>query len=191
MAFSEIGKSYIAYSLSSIFGVCLCVDYGKKKQSALSQLLQEIVPLLGDITALDWVGKSSEFNSYLPANITLYGAPPCKLPSLSEDDIQSLISSLRSIVPPQSALKLYQTLDYQTQSIHHFAYRRLHLPCIVILVTEARWRPEHDWNTYHMYELKSEGLCNLQITTEDKFILFLPARLLPAWRMILQPIALY
>ncbi|KAG1880263.1 hypothetical protein C8R48DRAFT_667779 [Suillus tomentosus] len=165
----------IAYSLSGIFGVRLRVDYGEKKQSALGRLLQEIVARSGDITALDWVGKSSEFNSCLPADITLYGAPPCILPSQSEDDIQSLISlisSLRGVVPPQSALTLYQTLDYQ--SIPHFAYRWLHLPCIVFPVTEARWRPEHDRDTYHTYELKSDGLRNVQITTEDKFIPFSP-----------------
>ncbi|KAG1907655.1 uncharacterized protein F5891DRAFT_1180680 [Suillus fuscotomentosus] len=173
----------IAYLLSGIFGVCLRVDYGEKKQITLGWLLQEIVAWSGDITALDWVGKSSEFNNCLPADITLYGAPPCILPSLSEEDSQSSISSLWGIVPPQSALKLYQTHDYQ--SIPHFAYRQLHLPCIVFLVTEARWRPEHDWDTYHMYEFKSDRLRNVQITTEDKFILFSPARPLPVWQMIL------
>jgi len=60
----------IAYSLFGLFGVHLPVIHGKKKHNALRRLLQEIMAQLGDITALDWVGKSSEFNSCLPADIT-------------------------------------------------------------------------------------------------------------------------
>jgi hypothetical protein len=43
-----------------------------KKQNALRRLLQEIVAQSGDITALDWVGIPSEFNSCLPADIISY-----------------------------------------------------------------------------------------------------------------------
>ncbi|KAG1854595.1 hypothetical protein F4604DRAFT_1932654 [Suillus subluteus] len=82
----------IAYSLFGIFGVKLPVIYGEKKQNALGRLLQEVVAQSGDISALDWVGQSSEFNSCLPADITSYKAPPYTLPSLSEDDIQTSIS---------------------------------------------------------------------------------------------------
>ncbi|KAG2337663.1 hypothetical protein BDR05DRAFT_969966 [Suillus weaverae] len=172
----------IAYSLSGIFGVRLRVDYGEKKQNALGRLLQEIVAQSGDITALDWVGKSSEFNSCLPADIASYEAPPCTLPSLSEDEIQSSVSSLRSVVALESASKLYQTLDYL--SAPRFAHRRLHLPCIVFPVTEARRRPGRDQDTY-TYELTSDGLHDLQITTEDRLIPFSPARPPPAWQTIL------
>ncbi|KAJ8581038.1 hypothetical protein M405DRAFT_708893, partial [Rhizopogon salebrosus TDB-379] len=49
----------IAYSLFGIFGLHLAVIYGEKKQNALGRLLQEIIARSGDITALDWVGKSS------------------------------------------------------------------------------------------------------------------------------------
>ncbi|KAG2142888.1 uncharacterized protein EDB93DRAFT_597938 [Suillus bovinus] len=172
----------IAYSLFGIFGITLPVIYGEKKQNALGRLLQEIISQSGDITALDWVGKSSEFNSCLPADITSYKAPPCKVPSLSEDQIQSSVSSLRSVVTLQSASKLYQTLD--DLSAPRFAYHRLHLPCVVFPVTEARRRPGHDKDTY-TYELKSDGLLNLQITTEDKFTPFSMGRPPPAWQTIL------
>ncbi|KIK37624.1 hypothetical protein CY34DRAFT_810161, partial [Suillus luteus UH-Slu-Lm8-n1] len=82
----------IAYSLFGIFGVRLSVDYGEKQDKALGRLLQEIVARSGDITGLDWVGKSSDFNSCLPASIASYEAPPCKLPFLPEDEIQSSVS---------------------------------------------------------------------------------------------------
>ncbi|KAG0701114.1 hypothetical protein DFH29DRAFT_876116 [Suillus ampliporus] len=80
----------IAYSLFGIFGVHLPVIYGETKQNALGRLLQEIVAQPGDITALDWVGKSSQFNSCLPAEIASYKPPSCMPPSPSEDQIQML-----------------------------------------------------------------------------------------------------
>ncbi|KAG0705636.1 hypothetical protein DFH29DRAFT_996722 [Suillus ampliporus] len=172
----------IAYSLSGIFGVRLGVDYGEKKQNALGRLLQEIIAQSGDITALDWVGKSSEFNSCLPADITSYEAPPCKLPSPSEDEIQSSVSSLRGDVALESALRLYQTLDHL--SAPRFAHRRLHLPCIVFPVTAARRRSGRDQGTY-TYEVKADGLHDLQITTEVKWIPFSQARPPPTWQTLL------
>ncbi|KAG1816986.1 heterokaryon incompatibility protein-domain-containing protein [Suillus variegatus] len=172
----------IAYSLFGVFGVRLHVDYTEKKQNALGRLLQEIIAQSGDITALDWVGKSSDFNSCLPADITSYEAPSSKLSSLSEDEIQSSVSLLRGVVALQSASQLYQTLDYL--SAPRFAHRRLHLPCIVFPVTEVRRRPRHDQGTY-TYEVKSDGLRNLQITTEHKFTPFSPARPPLAWQTIL------
>ncbi|KAG1738890.1 uncharacterized protein EDB91DRAFT_1249063 [Suillus paluster] len=142
----------IAYSLFGIFGVQLPVIYGEKKQNALGRLLQDIVARSGDITALDWVGKSSEFNSCLPADITSYAALPCALPSLSEDEIQTMVSSLRDTVAAGLASKLYTKL--QNMSAPRFANCRLHLPCIVFRVTEA------------------DGLRDLLITTDDKIIQF-------------------
>ncbi|KAG1734822.1 heterokaryon incompatibility protein-domain-containing protein [Suillus lakei] len=173
----------IAYSLSGVFGVRLRVDYGEKKQNALGRLLQEIVAQSGDITALDWVGESSEFNSCLPADITSYAAPPYTLPFLSESDIQTAVSSLRNNpVAVDLALRLYDQLDHTSAA--RFAHHRLYLPCIVFPVTEARLRPCRDRDIY-MYAVKSDGLHDLQITTEDKFTPFSPARLPPAWQTIL------
>ncbi|KAG2335862.1 hypothetical protein BDR05DRAFT_206006 [Suillus weaverae] len=173
----------IAYSLSGVFGVRLRVDYGEKKQSALGRLLQEIVAQSGDITALDWVGESSEFNSCLPADINSYAAPPYAIPSLSEDEIETAVSSLRkNPVAVDLALRLYDQLDHTSAA--RFAHRRLHLPCIVFPVTEARLRPGQDQDTY-VYAVKSDGLHDLQITTEDKFTPFSPARPPPAWQTIL------
>ncbi|KAG2362239.1 hypothetical protein BDR07DRAFT_1357912 [Suillus spraguei] len=172
----------IAYSLSGVFGIRLRVDYGEKKQNALGRLVQEIIAQSGDITALDWVGKSSEFNSCLPADITSYEAPPCELPSLSEDEIQRSVSLLQGVVALQSASKLYQTLDYL--SAPRFTHRRLYLPCIVFPVTEATRRKCRNQDTY-TYQLKADGLHDLQITTADKFIQFSPARPPPAWQTIL------
>ncbi|KAG2339198.1 hypothetical protein BDR05DRAFT_968352 [Suillus weaverae] len=148
----------IAYSLFGIFGVNLPVIYGEKKQRALGRLLEKVVAQSGDISALDWVGQSSEFNSCLPANITSYKALPYTPPSLSEGDIQMSISLLRQTVAVDLALKLYALLD--DLKAPRFADCRLHLPCIAFCVTAE------------MYEVKADGLHDLLITTKDKLIQF-------------------
>jgi hypothetical protein len=163
-----------AYSLFGLFDVHLRVNYGEKKQNALGRLLQEIVAQSGDITVLDWVGKSSDFNSCLPADITSYEAPPFMLSSLSEDQIQKSVSSLRHTVSIELASGLYQKLDHL--SAPRFAHRRLHLPCITFLVTEVKRRFGQDQATHFTYEVKSDGLHDLQITTEDRLIQFSRAR---------------
>jgi hypothetical protein len=160
----------VAYSLFGIFGIHLPVIYGEKKQNALGRLLQEIVAQSGDITALDWVGKSSEFNSCLPADISSYQTPSCALPPLAEDDIQTSVSWLQNVVDIDVALKLYSQLD--NLGAPHFANRRLRLPCIAFPVTEVRRSRAQDQETYFAYEAKANGLRDLLITTEDKLTQF-------------------
>jgi hypothetical protein len=163
----------VAYSLFGIFDISLPVIYGEK-QNALGRLLQEIVAQSGDITALDWVGKPSEFNSCLPARITSYEVAACKLSSLSEDEIQTSISMLRNDVTADSASKLYTLLS--DLSAPRFAHRRLHLPCMVFCVTEVRRSQARDEQSYFTYEVKAHGLHDLSIRTGEKLIHFSPAR---------------
>jgi hypothetical protein len=172
----------VAYSLFGVFGVHLPIIYGEMKENALGRLLQEIVGRSGDITALDWVGRSSEFNSCLPADITSYEAPPCVLPSISEDDIQTSVSSLRGTEAVELALRIYTTLD--NLSAPRFSHRRLHLPCIAFPVIEVRRRHCQDQET-PMYEVKTDGLGDLLITTEDRLIPFSPTRPLAPWQTFL------
>ncbi|KIK38635.1 hypothetical protein CY34DRAFT_809154 [Suillus luteus UH-Slu-Lm8-n1] len=156
-----------AYSLFGIFGVNLPVIYGEKKQKALGRLLQEVVAQSGDISALDWVGQSSEFNSCLPADITAYKAPPCALPSLSEDDIQTSISSLRHLMAVDLVLKLYARLD--NLNAPRFGNCRLHLPCIAFRVTTVKRGRAQD---QEIYKVRADGLHDLLVTTEDRLIPF-------------------
>ncbi|KAG1731832.1 uncharacterized protein EDB91DRAFT_1349234 [Suillus paluster] len=153
----------IAYSLFGIFGVQLPILYGENKHGALGRLLQEIVAQSGDITALDWVGQRSEFNSCLPANISSYAALPCTLPSLSERQIQTAVSSLRTTVAMELASKLYNQLD--NMSSPRFANCRLHLPCVAFRVTDS-----------FTYEVKADGLHDLLITTKETLNQFTPSR---------------
>jgi len=77
---------------------------------------------------------------------------------------------------------LYQAVDHL--SAPRFAYRRLHLPCIVFPVTQAMRGQSQDQDTY-TYDLESDGLHDLQIATADKLIPFSRARPPPAWQTIL------
>ncbi|KAG2356435.1 hypothetical protein BDR07DRAFT_447208 [Suillus spraguei] len=160
----------IAYSLFGIFGVRLPVDYGEKQDKALGRLLQEIVARSGDITCLNWVGKSSEFNSCLPASITSYEASPYKLPPIPEDEIQSSVSSLQKTVAVNFAVKLYTLL--QNTSAPRFAAQRLHLPCIAFNVREVRRLRSPALETHFTYGVKADGLRDLLITTEETLVQF-------------------
>ncbi|KAH7908863.1 hypothetical protein BJ138DRAFT_1115465 [Hygrophoropsis aurantiaca] len=148
----------VAYSLLGIFDVKLPVIYGENKQHALGRLLQEIVARSGDISALDWSGQSSEYNSCLPADISAYEAPACVPPSESQD---------QSSVPADLALELYNKLDNQPPP--RFANHRLTLPCIVFPVTELTKRTDGRFNVYSAI---AEGLEDVQIIMEDSFKLF-------------------
>ncbi|KAG2117627.1 heterokaryon incompatibility protein-domain-containing protein [Suillus cothurnatus] len=171
----------IAYSLFGIFGIHLPILYGENAQNALGRLLQEIVARSGDITALDWVGQPSEFNSCLPAHISSYAAPPRALPYLSEDQIQTVVSSLRHTAAVDQALKLYDQLV--NMSAPRFANCRLRLPCIVFPVTEVRRRSGPDQEASSTYTVKADGLDDLSITTEENLIQF--SRLRPTRRTFL------
>ncbi|KAG2339718.1 hypothetical protein BDR05DRAFT_573204 [Suillus weaverae] len=175
----------IAYSLFGIFGVQLPVLYGETKQSAIGRLLQEIVARSGDITALDWIGKPSEFNSCIPAEITSYTAPPRTPPSLSSKEMQKYISRLQKAVTVESALKLYTLLD--NLSAPRFANSRLHLPCITFAITEVKEKRDEDQGTHFTYRVKADGLKDLSIVTEDKLVQFSPTRPTPQAFMLVCP----
>ncbi|KAG1748038.1 hypothetical protein EDB19DRAFT_236797 [Suillus lakei] len=175
----------IAYSLFGIFGVHLPILYGEKKQNALGRLLQEIVARSGDVSTLDWVGKSSEFNSCLPASITSYHDPPCAPSSLSEDEIRTSVSSLQNDILVESAFKLYTLLN--NLSSPRFANCRLHLPCITFLVTEVRRRHRQNQETHFTYGVKADGLNDLLIATEDKLVPFSRARPIRQTFLLVRP----
>ncbi|KAG2361752.1 hypothetical protein BDR07DRAFT_1485529 [Suillus spraguei] len=101
---------------------------------------------------------------------------PFTTPSLSEDEIQTIVSSLQNIVTVEPASKLYTLLD--KMGAPRFAHCRLHLPCIVFRVTEVRRRRNvtvRDAISV-IYGVKADGLQDLLITTKEKLTQFTPAR---------------
>ncbi|KAG2353485.1 hypothetical protein BDR07DRAFT_1433171 [Suillus spraguei] len=95
--------------------------------------------------------------------------------------MQRSVSSLQDTVVVELALKLYSWLDRLRAP--RFDHRRLHLPCIVFSVTEIRRRSTEHKESYFTYEVKADGLRDLQITTEDKLSQFTRGR--PARRSFL------
>lgn len=162
----------IVDSVSRIFGVYVPVIHGENKQRMLGRLLQEIVAELGDISPLDWVGHSSEFNSCLPADFASYTTPPYVFPSLSEDEIQITVSLLRHYLPVNLALRLYTLLE--NLSSPRFAHRRLHLPCLVFPITEVRRKrdPAQLEEIPRTYEVKTDGLHDVLIASDQTLIQF-------------------
>ncbi|KAG2119604.1 heterokaryon incompatibility protein-domain-containing protein [Suillus discolor] len=174
----------IVYSLFDIFGVHLPVIYGETKQNALGRLLQEIVGRSGDITVLDWVGKASDFNSCLPADVTSYKAPPFTLSSLPGDEMRTSVSKLRNTVAVELASKLYTLLD--NLSVPRFTNYRLLLPCIAFPVTKVRQR-HGQHGIYFTYDIEADGLQDLLITTENTLTQFSPAQPTPQKFFLIRP----
>jgi hypothetical protein len=173
----------IVYSLFGIFRVDLSPTYGEGTQIALGRLLQEIIAQSGDITCLDWVGESSEFNSCLPASVTSYAAPPSVLSYLSDDETHTSLFSLRDAGTLEFAPQLYTILDHLTP---RFEQRRLYLPCIAFVVTEVILR--HGQQGKHFtYAVKADGLSDLLITTQDTLTPFSHTMLTKQTFLLIRP----
>ncbi|KAI5993446.1 hypothetical protein EDD15DRAFT_2367185 [Pisolithus albus] len=99
---------------------------------ALGHLLEEIVTRFGEVTVLAWTGKSSAYNSCLPASISVYNQTPYNPPSLEGEEMETYIAELRGKLSQQEALGIYNQINFLPPP--RFAARRLHLPCIVFSV---------------------------------------------------------
>ncbi|KAI9573369.1 hypothetical protein HD554DRAFT_2310612 [Boletus coccyginus] len=103
----------IAYSLFGIFDVSISVTYGEGKQRAVGRLLQEVLTRSGDVSILAWTGKASNYNSCLPAEISVYREPASSyVPSMIEEgEMDRLATELRtSSKYLDSAIVLYDRL---------------------------------------------------------------------------------
>lgn len=124
----------------------LPVIYGEKKRKALGRVLREVVAGSGDISALD-----------LPADNTLYKAPPHTVLSLSKDVIQTSISWPRHVIALNLVLKLCALLE--NLNAPRFANCRSHLPCIAFCVIAVHLK------TRRHTKSRADGLHDLLITT--------------------------
>ncbi|KAH7908803.1 hypothetical protein BJ138DRAFT_311227 [Hygrophoropsis aurantiaca] len=172
----------IAYSLIGIFDVTLIVNYGEKEK-ALGRLLEVIVSRSGDVTALDWMGQSSEYNSCLPADIAVYEAPAYASSFVSQEEMEILVSGLRTSVAAEMALTLHNKLDHQPSP--RFANQWLTLPCIVFPLTALTKRTDGRFGS-KVYYAAADGLEDVEITTADTLSPFSPFRPAhPGWEMLL------
>jgi hypothetical protein len=159
----------IAYSLFGIFDVSIPVTYGEGQRRALGRLLQEILTRSGDATILAWTGKASDYNSCLPAEITVYREPLSPhLPSpIPDDEMETLLSDLESTLTlHDSAMELYDRLVILPTP--RVVSRRLSLSCIVFLLrTVSGPFTARDDPTVRVYRATASALGEVEIRTSD------------------------
>lgn len=170
----------IVYSLIGIFSSNL-IPEPRGATIALGLLLQEIVERYQETAVLDWTGEPSEFNSCLPARISVYSQMPYTVPSIANDNMEKQVANLRASFSQQlDATKFYHRLSHLDPLL--FANHRLHLPCITFPVTvtkcdAATRRQTRSQGT--VYLAKASALGEVEFTAEvvpsqDKLVLVYP-----------------
>ena len=121
----------MAYSLFGMFDVSIPVTYGEGQQRAMGRLLQEVLTRSGDVSILAWTGKASDYNSCLPAEISVYREPVSPyVPSPIEDgEMDRLVTELRISSNVESTMTLYDRVVVLPSP--RLVSRRLSLSCIM------------------------------------------------------------
>ncbi|KAI6030215.1 hypothetical protein EDC04DRAFT_2924015 [Pisolithus marmoratus] len=153
----------VAYSLIGIFKSDIRPHYGEGAD-ALGHLLEEIVARSGEVTVLAWSGKSSSYNSCLPASVSVYSQTPYNPPSLEGEVMEACITQLRGKLNKQDSLSIYKRINSLPPA--RFATRRLHLPCIVFPVRGLVIKRTCGGNE-KLYRARVSGLGNVEFTTTD------------------------
>ncbi|KAF9219023.1 hypothetical protein BS17DRAFT_811376 [Gyrodon lividus] len=175
-------KVDIAYALIGIFSSDLTPEY-RDPEDALGLLLQEIVHRERDARAvLDWVGKSSQFNSCLPAQISAYREPPYTPPPIAESEMEARVARLRALLPQRDVIMFFGNLS-ALGSID-FTHRRLSLPCITFCVSVDTTRYDEASSASSqsiVYQARAASIGQLKfkssdtvLTAQDKVVLVYP-----------------
>jgi len=158
----------MAYSLFGIFDVSIPVTYGEGQQRAMGRLLQEVLTRSGDVSILAWTGKASDYNSCLPAEISVYHEPVSPyVPSPIEDgEMGALVAELRtSSKIVESAVILYDQVVVLPSP--RLVSRRLSLSCFMFPL-RGPLVPSDDSPQRRVYHTMTPTFGNVEIkTTED------------------------
>ncbi|KAI6156833.1 hypothetical protein BKA82DRAFT_3966222, partial [Pisolithus tinctorius] len=152
----------VAYSLIGIFKSEIRPHYDEGAD-ALGYLLEEIVDRSGEVTVLAWSGKSSPYNSCLPASLSVYSQTPYSPPSLDAGEMETCITKLRDKFPREEARNTYNKINCLPPA--RFAAQRLHLPCIVFSVRSLE-KPRG--GNEKLYRARVSGLGQVEFTTADE-----------------------
>ncbi|KAI5984704.1 hypothetical protein EDC04DRAFT_3149940 [Pisolithus marmoratus] len=163
----------VAYSLIGIFKSDTRPHYGEGADDALGHLLEEIVARSGEIAVFAWSGKSSSYNSCLPASISVYSQTPHSPASLEGEELGTCITELRSWLSVQVALDIYNQISSLPPA--RFAVRRLHLPCITFSIRKLVILAPCGGKE-KLYRARVSGLGNVEFTTADDLPLRWPQR---------------
>ncbi|KAI6042813.1 hypothetical protein EDC04DRAFT_2600688 [Pisolithus marmoratus] len=162
----------VAYSLIGIFQSDIRPHYGEGAD-ALGHLLEEIVARSGEVAVLAWSGKSSSYNSCLPASVSVYRQTPYNPPPLEGEEMDNCVTVLRSRLPQKVAFGIYNQINSLPPA--RFATRRLHLPCIVFSVRRLGIQELRRGNE-KLYRARVSGLGNVEFATTDDLPLHEPQR---------------
>ncbi|KIN97475.1 hypothetical protein M404DRAFT_891854 [Pisolithus tinctorius Marx 270] len=151
----------VAYSLIGIFKSDIHPRYGERAD-ALGHLLEEIVARTGEVSVLAWSGKSSSYNSCLPASISVYSQVPYNPRPLEGEEMKKCVKELHDKLPRQDVLSIYNLINRLSPA--RFAARRLYLPCIVFFVRSLEKSCK---GNEKLYRAKVSGLGQVAFTTAD------------------------
>jgi len=152
-----------AYSLLGVFGLHIPILYGESAENALGRLLAEVISKSGDTSILDWVGKSSAFNSCFPATITPYRTLPLSLPDLTTPPSAHVIRKLFFL---RSARKMHRALS--NLPLAKFANFRLILPCIVHRIKAMTLTRVDTCTPTHVHHIQAVGLAPIDIELSER-----------------------
>ena len=152
-----------AYSLLGILSVSgIPAIYGEGN-GYLGRLLAHVVTVSGDASNLAWAGEAGNFNSCLPAHISVFRGPATSHlpPPILDNDMEKIITAPHpSSLDLDAALKLYNRLS--ELSAPWFAASRMKLPCITFQLpplTPYRTRSGHVYRvnttTFGLVEIKT------------------------------------
>ena len=153
----------IAYSLIGIFKSDIKPDYGEG-YAALGHLLEEIVARSGKVTVLDWIGKSSPYNSCLPATLAVYSQPLGASSSIDDDEMTTRVAALRTSLSQMDAMLIYDRITRLPSA--RFGSRRLHLPCIIFAVKKLSVQESDDHEC--RYRARVTGIGEVEFQTSDR-----------------------
>lgn len=164
----------VAYCLIGIFKSDVRPFYGEK-ESALGHLLEEIVTRSGEVTVLDWIGKSSEYHSCLPNSLSVYSEAPHSPPALEAEEMGASIARLGSALTRNDAVQFYTKIRaLQDASLTH---RRLSLPCVIFQTKSLQVHDVHH-SSEKEYGVEVHGLRDVTVMTADALSPREPQRLL-------------
>ena len=164
----------VAYSLIGIFQSDIRPHYGEG-DAALGHLLEEIVARSGEVTVLDWTGKSSPYNSCLPTTLAVYSQTPRTSPAIEGTEMEMRTAALAASVPEKKAALIYSQVTRLPSA--RFANRRLHLPSIIFAVKRLDVQ-DHEHGHGYRYRAHVSGIGDVEFQASDKFSPKEPRRLI-------------
>ncbi|KAI9569853.1 hypothetical protein HD554DRAFT_2170850 [Boletus coccyginus] len=164
----------VAYSLIGIFKSDIRPDYGER-DAALGHLLEEIVARSGEVTVLSWTGKSSPYNSCLPATLAVYSQPPYASPAIEDAEMDLRVAALRNSLSQTDVVPIYDKVTRLPPA--RFATRRLHLPCIIFTVRRLGVQ-DFGSGLENCYRARVSGIGNVEFQTCDRLSLTDPHKLI-------------